>query len=129
MENLLYEYFRDKDEKITISHSFAMAVQPNFHRNVDVLYILSGSVSTKVGDEQFTAEEGDIIFVHNYSVHAFNNIHTKYFLIPMPYYALILTKSFPKAHSLLTFRIWNSTKLSFLYLRKSIMNSTLCPPL
>ena len=97
MENLLYEYFRDKDEKITISRSSAMAVQPHFHRNVEVLYILSGSVSTKVGDEQFTAEEGDIIFVHNYSVHSFNNVHTKYFLILPPYYAQDIDKKLSKS--------------------------------
>ena len=96
MENLLYEYFRDKDEKIIISRSSSLAVQPHFHRNLEVLYIIEGEVDTRVGDERFVATPGDIIFVHNYSVHSFVNQHLKYFLILPPYYAGDIDKKLEK---------------------------------
>ena len=96
MENLLYEYFRDKDEKIIVSRSSSLAVQRHFHRNVEVLYILEGEVDVRVGDESFRASEDDIIFVHNYAVHSFVNRHLKYFLILPPYYAEDVDKKLSK---------------------------------
>lgn len=83
MESIIYEYSRDKSAEMSIFMSKSGKVQRHFHRSIEILYILSGGIECKIGDESFFAEENDIIFVHNYFPHAFlpNDEYDKYVII------------------------------------------------
>ena len=96
MKELLYEYHRDKDDKMLISHGTSDGVSPHFHRNLEIHYILSDNVLVRVGGESFIAGKDDVVFVHNYAPHALDNRHEKYFIIVPPYYAGDLDKSLSK---------------------------------
>ncbi len=79
MKNIVYEYFHDKSNKLYTrtgknnpnSPFVNKFPSPHFHRSVEVLYVLSGGLKSKVGEEQFIAQPNEIVFVHNYYLHSF----------------------------------------------------------
>ena len=88
MENILYEYFHDRNLKFTIGKSGNGHVGKHFHKSIEVLYLTEGKMLTTVGDDIFVAEKDDIIFVHNYYVHSFTPApsYKKYYMvIPVDY--------------------------------------------
>lgn len=88
MENIFYEYFHDRDSKFTIQKSSNSLVDKHFHKSIEILYLLSGQMLTTIGNRTFTAEQDEIIFVHNYYVHSFtpDPSYQKYFLVvPVDY--------------------------------------------
>ena len=113
MENLLYEYFRDKDGKIAVQLGQSDHIPAHFHRNIEIMYVTDGEVEARVADERFSAMRDDIIFVHNYSVHELDQKHEKYFIIIPPYYSSDLDNSLSKTTlpPLLSDREFNRTLL------------------
>lgn len=71
MENIFYEYNRDKSTKMVILYGKSSVAHRHFHRNLEILYVLDGEIETTVGDESFTAGANEIVFVHNYYIHSF----------------------------------------------------------
>lgn len=71
MENIYYEYFHDKDTKLTILKNAATYVPTHFHKSIELVYVLDGEMDCVVGNERFTAKKDDIVFVHNYYAHNF----------------------------------------------------------
>ena len=116
MENLFYEYFRDKDDKMIINLADASYVAPHFHRNLEIHYFFSDNTRVRVGDECFVADADDIVFVHNYQPHSLEGNHRKCFIIIPPYYSDDLDKSLSKKtlppH--LTDKEFNRTLLPFI---------------
>lgn len=47
---------------------------PNAHRQVELALIVSGKVKVKIEDEEFLATAGDIIFISEYMIHAYETI-------------------------------------------------------
>ena len=96
MKNPIYEYFRDKDEKVMTSYGKAGKVPLHFHRNLELHYITSDNTRISVGNATFTADRDDIVFVNNYTPHSLENDHEKYFIIIPPSYSSDLDKSLSK---------------------------------
>ena len=96
MKSLFYENYRDKDDKMVTSYGASSGVKPHFHRNLEIHYILSDNTQLRVGERAFSAGVDDIVFIHNYTPHALDNQHKKYFIILPPYYAGDLDKSLSK---------------------------------
>ena len=71
MENIVYEYWRDKSTEMSVFIGESNESPRHFHRNLEILYVTSGEIDTTVGDEHFIAGEDEIIFVHSYYVHSF----------------------------------------------------------
>lgn len=86
MENIVYEYYHDKETYLTVQQGVNTFCRPHFHRSIEILYLLTGKMITEVGNETFTAQPDDIIFVHNYYRHAFTpaTAYRKLFLV-IPY--------------------------------------------
>ena len=85
---ITYEYFHDRDTSLTASYGVNSVPQAHFHRCIEILYIFDGEMRCEVEDETFVAGADDIVFVHNYAVHAFEPVvnYRKYFLVvPMNY--------------------------------------------
>ena len=88
IKNLLYEHSADKRTKMSIFKSESPKISLHFHRSIEMLYVLSGSLLATVGDKTFTAEEDEIVFVHSYYAHIFKprENYTKYvFIVPANY--------------------------------------------
>ena len=88
MDNILYEYFHDRDLKFMIGERDSALVEKHFHKSIEVLYLTEGKMQTTIGNETFIAEKDDIIFVHNYYVHSFlpDAEYKKYYMvIPVDY--------------------------------------------
>lgn len=83
MNNIYYEYFHDKSDDLRISYGINTDCGLHFHRSLELLYLLSGEMKCKVGNNEFTAETDDIIFVHNYYHHSFSPVsdYEKIFLV------------------------------------------------
>ena len=94
MENIIYEYIHDKDPNFIIEKSHSGLVQKHFHKCIEILYITEGKLCATVNDEDFTAEPDDIIFVRNYSVHAFtpDDQYKKFFMIAPSNYSGSVSK-------------------------------------
>ncbi len=122
MDQPFYEYFRDKDENVMISHGKAGMVSNHFHRNLEIHYVLSDGTKMKVGENEFVADSDDIVFIRNYMPHAILGAHTKYFLIIPPYYSNDLDKTLSKKslHPHLADKEFNRTLLPFF----KILNET-----
>ncbi len=71
MENIFYEYKHDRSPKIQAFKGQSTNAPRHFHRNIEVIYVISGEIETSVGDESFTAKADNIIFVHNYYIHSY----------------------------------------------------------
>lgn len=88
MENIYYEYNHDRDPNFSIHRGHNNNAGKHFHKSIEILYLLSGEMQTTVGDKTFVAEKDDIIFVHNYYVHAFapkKNYKKYYIILPANY--------------------------------------------
>ena len=83
MENLVYEYNRDKGTHLHVFPGNNNTSYRHFHRSIEILYVTSGEVMTTVGDESFVTEPDEIIFVHRYYIHSFRpkTQYKKYILI------------------------------------------------
>lgn len=83
MENIIYEYWRDKSTEMSVFKVESTESPRHFHRNLEILYVTSGAIDTTVGEERFTAGEDEIIFVHSYYVHSFipKDEYEKYVMI------------------------------------------------
>ncbi|MBE6644957.1 MAG: AraC family transcriptional regulator [Ruminococcaceae bacterium] len=83
MENIFYEYHRDKSTKMAIFYGKSNIADRHFHRNLEIIYVLEGEIEATVGDESFVAAADEIIFVHNYYVHSFKpkTEYNKYVII------------------------------------------------
>ena len=71
MENIVYEYYHDKDTELHVAAGHSSLAKPHFHRCTEILYVTDGKVDSSVGDAHFCAEADEIVFVHNYYRHAF----------------------------------------------------------
>lgn len=96
MKTPLYEYFRDKDENVMASYGTSGIVGNHFHRNLELHYFTEDGAQVTVGDNEFTADSDDIVFINNYMPHSIKNHHTKYFVIIPPAYSNDLDKSLSK---------------------------------
>ena len=96
MKTPIYEYFRDKDEKVMSSFGTSPVVPDHFHRNLELHYFTEDGARVTVGDSEFTANRDDIVFINNYMPHSIENEHTKYFIIIPPAYSSDLDKSLSK---------------------------------
>lgn len=88
MENLFYEFSQDCSANLLVNMRRDGNAEPHFHRCIEILYLLEGKMQCRVGSSEFVAEADDIVFVHNYYVHAFKPIggYKKiYFIIPFNY--------------------------------------------
>ena len=83
MENIIYEYKHDKNPDLIIAQNDSGYTKKHFHKRIEILYIISGRLRATVNDEEFIAEADDIVFVKNYSIHAFSPEHeySKFVLI------------------------------------------------
>ena len=93
MKTPSYEYFRDKDENVMTSFGKSNKFGCHFHRNLELHYFTDDGAITEVGDSRFTADCDDIVFINNYTPHAVENPHTKYFIIIPPAYSNDLDKT------------------------------------
>ena len=71
MENYYYEYKRDTANDMYVFRGISTNAPRHFHRAIEMIYVESGVVGATVGDEEFTVEKDEIIFVHNYYLHSF----------------------------------------------------------
>ena len=88
MEDIYYEYLRDKDANMHIALGKSSKSKPHFHKSLEVLYLVSGLMNCKVGDEEFIAGPDEIVFVHNYYVHSFypfEEYEKIFFIVPSDY--------------------------------------------
>ncbi len=83
MENIVYEYYHDKDTNLSIQRGVNTLCRAHFHRSIEILYVFEGKMSAEVGENTFTADTDNIVFVHNYYRHAFTPVtpYKKIFLI------------------------------------------------
>ena len=83
MKNIFYEYLRDKSPVMKAFIGKSSVAKAHFHRNIELIYVISGEVVSEVGEEAFTARDDEIIFVHNYYIHSYRpgTEYRKYVLI------------------------------------------------
>lgn len=53
MENIVYEYYHDKETYLTVQQGVNTFCRPHFHRSIEILYLLTGKMITEVGNETF----------------------------------------------------------------------------
>ncbi len=99
MEDIFYEYNRDRDLNMHISMGNSNNSKLHFHRSLEILYLISGYMKCTVGDEEFIVGPDEIVFVHNYYVHAFFPFeeYKKVFLIVPSDYGNDLYKTLKKS--------------------------------
>ncbi|MBQ8884798.1 MAG: helix-turn-helix domain-containing protein [Clostridia bacterium] len=68
----VYEGFRDISSEILISQNENNAFPRHFHRNLELLYVRSGMMKSKIHEETFDCGQDDIIFVPSYYAHEFS---------------------------------------------------------
>jgi AraC-like DNA-binding protein len=83
MKNIYYEYYHDKDSAFKVHLGKNTNTQPHFHKCIEILYLVSGSMESTVADMTRETKSDQIVFVHNYYIHAFKPIeeYKKYFFI------------------------------------------------
>lgn len=69
-KSVFYEAMHDKENQITFFEGNSNPTPPHFHRCIEILYLLDGSVKSSVDDETFLATKDDILFVRRCAVHA-----------------------------------------------------------
>lgn len=90
MKHTLYEPSHDLSDKFYYAHDKTVDCAAHFHRNIELLYIVSGSTRTDVDGKICIAEKDDLIFVNHYYRHHMATITagTKMVLIVPPEYSI-----------------------------------------
>ena len=48
MENIVYEYYHDKETYLTVQQGVNTFCRPHFHRSIEILYLLTGKMITEI---------------------------------------------------------------------------------
>ena len=67
--NIIYESFHDKTDKVVFFQRKHGPTSAHFHRCIEILYVIDGALDCNIDGENFCAQKDDIIFVHKCGIH------------------------------------------------------------
>lgn len=82
--NASYELTRDGEKKIYIERSPYFVAMPHFHQQIELLYVLEGSVRVTVNDQSAVLHADNIVVSNSYDIHSYvrSNCMCLLFIIP-----------------------------------------------
>ena len=89
MSSIFYESLKDTDKNVYAQEQSPYTCRLHFHRAFEIIYTKSGSIEMEVEDQNFIAEENDIVFVHRYYLHRSTDRlpHRKYVIAVPEHYS------------------------------------------
>ena len=88
MENFYFETKRELKDEYIISKIAPHECPPHIHRQMEILYVLSGEYQASVNEETAKLGKNQIAVADSFDVHKWQPIHATAFYIVIPYSAL-----------------------------------------
>jgi len=88
MENFFFETKRELNDEYVVSKIAEHECPPHIHRQMEILYVLSGEYQASVNDQTAKLCKNQIAVADSFDIHKWEPIHATAFYIVIPYSAL-----------------------------------------
>ena len=72
MQEIFYEYEKDRFEPLIYKHSITNSCPAHYHKQIELFYILSGTHDVKINGFSFKAKKGDIVYCNPFDIHEYS---------------------------------------------------------
>lgn len=72
MNELYYEYVKDRFEPLTYNYSITNKCPAHYHKQIELFYVLSGTQEVTINGQTFIAKKGDIVYCNPFDIHKYS---------------------------------------------------------